>query len=410
MRDKKRVGFQSSLLVTAGVVVCAFGGAVFSWRMELTGLAILLITVGATGLLSRLWGFYALKNVEAEVRADRSTLSAGQTVKFRYTVRNRKSIPLVWLELCQDVPERGCLIPDDSFLLQTFSEEEAENTGRKEAYMRRLSFFAGWSEQEWETVWTGEHRGVYRPRKLVLRSGDGFGLTQSTGEVPGLCDRMIVVWPKIVPVETGLFLRNVWSGSAGKAGWSEDPAVVRGVRAYEPGDAWKRIDWRTAARTDELMVRQYDTITPLSVFFILDVASLENPEEGISLLASSILALERDGVKCGLALPATKKQPSILFHPEDPSVTPERCLFALAAFSAETAGGRFEEAAVMTCAAGSGQTWFMAGSAAGISCPGFAERLSARGAGLLSEKREPGGNFLSREYTFRELRQKEVHS
>ena len=407
MDKKKRVGFQSSLLVSTGVIVGAFVVSILAWWLDVTGVAVLLMAAAAVGLVSRLWGFYALKNVDVSVQAERETISAGQSVTIHYSLHNNKALPLVWMELCQDVPVRGCLVPDGSFQLRTFSEEEAAYTGRKDAYMRRFSFFMGWSELSWDTVWTGERRGVYRPRKFVLRSGDGFGLTQSTGEVTGFADRVLVVWPKIVPVETWPFLRHVWSGSAGKAGWSEDPTVMKSVRAYQPGDPWKRIDWRTAARTDELMVRQFDTVTPLSVLFVLDTASLEDKEEGISLLASLILALEHTGVECGLALPATKQRRPVLLRPEDSSVTAARCLYALSEFEAETASGRFDETAVMACAAGTGQVWIVAGSARRMSCPELAGKLAESGVRLLAECREPGVT-MTKEYTFREVRPKEV--
>lgn len=407
MDKKKRVGFQSSLLVSTGVIVGSFCASLLAWWVDAAGVAVLLMASAAVGLVSRLWGFYALKNVEVSVQAERETISAGQSVTIHYSLHNNKALPLVWMELCQDVPVRGCLVPDDSFQRRTFSEEEAAYTGRKDAYMRRFSFLMGWSELSWETIWTGERRGVYRPRKFVLRSGDGFGLTQSTGEVTGLADRVLVVWPKIVPVETWPFLRHVWSGSAGKAGWSEDPTVIKGVRTYQPGDPWKRIDWRTAARTDELMVRQFDTVTPLSVLFILDAVSLEDKEEGISLLASLILALERSGVECGLALPATKQRGSLLFRPEDSAVTAAQCLFALSEFEAETATKRFDETAIMACSAGTGQVWIVAGSARRMGCPELAGKLSESGVRLLAECREPGV-AMTKDYTFGEVRPKEV--
>lgn len=407
MDKKKRVGFQSSLLASTWVIAGAFAASLLAWLVDATGTAVLLMAASAAGLASRLWGFYALKDVDLSVQADHETLSVGQSVALHYSLCNNKSLPLIWMELCQDVPVRDCLVPDSSFQLRTFSEEETAFTGQKSAYMRRFSFFMGWSELSWDTVWTGERRGVYRPSAFVLRSGDGFGLTQSTGQVPGLSDRVLVVWPKIVPVETWPFLRHVWSGSAGKAGWSEDPTVTKGIRAYQPGDPWKRIDWRTAARTDELMVRQFDTVTPLSVLFILDSTSLEDAEEGISLLASLILALERSGVECGLALPATKQRAPLLFRPEDPAVTAAQCLFALSEFDAETATSRFDDTAVMACAAGTGQVWIMAGSARRMNCPELAGKLSESGVRLLAEQREPGVT-MTKDYTFREIRPKEV--
>jgi len=302
---------------------------------------------------------------------------------------------------------RGCLEPDDSFRLREFSEEEALHTGRARAYMRRFAFVMGMSELSWDTEWTGVRRGVYRPQDLVLRSGDGFGLTQSSGEVSGLNGRVLVVWPKLVPVETWPFLRHVWTGSTGRAGWQEDPTVMRGERAYQPGDPWKRIDWRVAARTDELMVRQFDTVTPLSVLFILDAASLEDREEAISITASLIRTLSVSGIDCGLALPATDEKPTVLLRPEDPMVTAQRCLFALSEFDAETAGSHFDDMAVVLTAAQSGQVWIVAESAKAMTCAVLAGKLSESGVRLLAA-REERGVAMTKEYTFDSIRRREA--
>lgn len=407
MDKKRRIGFQSALLVSTAVIAAAFAGAVMAFFVGASGVGVLLTAVSVTGLVSRLWGLYSLRGMEAEVLPERETLSVGQSVTVHYTLKNNKALPLIWVELCQDVPARECLVPDESFQRKRFSDEEAQNTGRDEAYMRRFAFVMGMSTLEWDTEWTGARRGVYRPQNLVLRSGDGFGLTQSSGEVSGLDGRMLVVWPRIVPVETWPFLRHVWTGGTGKAGWQEDPTVMKGERAYQPGDPWKRIDWRTAARTDELMVRQFDTVTPLSVLFILDAASFEDPEEAISLTASLIRTLAVQGIDCGLALPATEERATLLLRPEDPMVTERRCLFALAEFDAETAGSHFDDMAIILTAAQSGQVWIVSRSAKAMTCAVLAGKLSESGVRLLAERDEPGA-AMTKIYTFDSIRRREA--
>ena len=404
---KKKLGFQSALLVSGWVIGGAFALSILAWFAGLSAVGVLLMSAAVTGLISRLWAAASLRGVRAVVRCESETLSAGQTVTLHYSVENAKAVPLVWLELCQDVPVRGCLEPDSSFVRQTYTEAEAQYLGRTEAYVRRFSFIGGGSTLEWDCVWTGVRRGVYRPQELTLRSGDGFGLTQTTGQAPGLSGRVLTVWPKLVPVETWPFLRHVWSGTTGKAGWQEDPTVMLGERAYLPGDPWKHIDWRTAARTDELMVRQFDRVMPLSVLFIFDAVSLDDVEEGLSLLASLIFALDFAGIDCGVALPATAQAPCIVLRPEDPFITRNRCLFALADFEAESAKPSFDFKAVMSAAAGTGQVWMIAGSAAKMSKPELAGALSEAGVRLLSEKREKGV-AMTKEYTFDEIRKKEA--
>jgi uncharacterized protein (DUF58 family) len=205
-------------------------------------------------------------------------------------------------------------------------------------------------------------------------------------------------------------LRHVWSGTTGKAGWSEDPTVMRGERAYQPGDAWKRIDWRTAARTDELMVRQFDTVTPLSVLFILDAAALEDKEEAISVTASLIHALSKAGIDCGLALPATQARAPVIIPPANGELSARQCLFALAEVEAETATETFDEVSILSAAAETGQVWIVSQGAKSLGCPVLAGKLSESGVRLLAAQREDGVT-MTKVYTFDEIyRRKEARS
>lgn len=394
MDKKKRVGFQSALLVSVGVIAGSFAASLLAWWVHADAVAALLLAVSVVGLVSRLWGLYALRRLETEVRADRETLSVGQELRMHYTIRNNKALPLIWLELCQDVPRRDCLVPGEGFERLRFSEEEAAHAGREEVWRRRFSFLMGFKELEWDCCWTGQRRGVYRPGDLVLRSGDGFGLTQSTAATGGFGGQVFVVWPKIVPVRTAPFLRNIWTGHTGQAGWVEDPSVLRGERAYQPGDPWKRIDWRTAARTDELYVRQYETLRPMSILFLLDSAELEDAEEGISLTASLIRHLSLEGIRCGLALPQTAERPALLLRPDDPAVTAERCLFALAEFDAEGArAGAFDRRALVSAAPEAGQLWLLGQESRSLRTGAAAQALERSGLRLLCKV--PGQGALS---------------
>ncbi len=412
MDKRRQVGFQSALLVSTGAVAVCFVGSVLAWWIGLAGVGVMLMAVAIVGLVSRLWGLFALRGVSVSVQAERETISVGQTTVLHYEIENKKFLPLIWLELCQDVPPRRCLTPDSSFQPLDVPQppnEQGEEQPPLHFFMRRFAFLGSYQAMEWDTVRTGERRGVYRPGVMTLRSGDGLGLTQSDGTVPGLTGRTLVVWPKIIPVETWPFLRHVWTGNTGKSGWSEDPTVMKGIRAYQPGDPWKRIDWRTAARTDELMIRQFDTVTPLSVLFILDAASLADKEEAISITASLILALERSGVDCGLALPATREKPPILLRPEDSGVTAAMCLFALAEFDADSATERYNETALLITAAQTGQVWFVGEGAASMGCPALIGKLSERGVRLLAARDEQGIE-LTRVYTFDRLRRGEARA
>ncbi len=397
-----RSGFSSALLVSGYVIIGAFVLSLLAWWSGLDAVAALLLTIAAVGLVSRLWGERTLRRLELTVEGSGTALCVGETLTLRYTIENKKALPLVWLELCQDIPARDCLDPDGGFLRREYSAEESAYIGREGAYVRRFAFLMGWRSLRWECAWRGVRRGVYRPGGLTLRSGDGFGLTERSRETDALAGQVFAVWPERVEVDVAPLLRDIWSGATGRAGWVEDPSVLRGERLYQPGDPWKRIDWRTAARTDELYVRQYDTIMPQSLLFILDSATLDDAEAGISLVGSLLLELAGRGVACGLALPRTASSAALLLRPDDPAVTAEALMFALADFDAGTAeAGGFDRRALVSAAGSAGRVYMVGQEKNALAAGTLAGALEQNGLRYIC--RERGGGLC-----FDELRRGEA--
>ena len=378
-----RSGFDSALLVSGYVIIGAFVLSLLAWWSGLDAVAALLLTIAAVGLVSRLWGERALRRLELTVEGSGTALCVGETLTLRYTIENKKALPL-------------------GFLRREYSAEESAYIGREGAYVRRFAFLMGWRSLSWECAWRGVRRGVYRPGGLTLRSGDGFGLTERSRETDALAGQVFAVWPERVEVDVAPLLRDIWSGTTGRAGWVEDPSVLRGERLYQPGDPWKRIDWRTAARTDELYVRQYDTIMPQSLLFILDSATLDDAEAGISLVGSLLLELAGRGVSCGLALPRTASAAALLLRPDDPAVTAEALMFALADFDAETAEvGGFDRRSLVSAAGSVGRVYMVGQEKNTLAAGTLAGALEQNGLRYIC--RERGGGLC-----FDELRRGEA--
>lgn len=398
----RRLGFDSALLVGWYVIAGAFVLSLLAWWGGLDTVAALLLAVAAVGFVSRLWGDGALRRIDVTAVCESGHLTVGQTVSMHYTIKNKKTLPLVWLELCQDIPAHDCMTPEGGFVRREYSAEQREYTGRDGAYVRRFAFLMGWRSLEWACAWRGVRRGVYRPAALMLRSGDGFGLTESSRDTTALAGQVFAVWPEPVDVDVAPLLRDIWSGETGRAGWVEDPSVMRGERLYQPYDPWKRIDWRTAARVDELYVRQYETILPQSILFILDSASLADVEDSIRLLGSLIVELAGRGVACSLALPRTGSAPMRLLRADDPSVTLEALMFALSDHDAETAErGGFDVQAVASAASSAGRVYRIGQEKASLSADKLSAALESNGLRYLCCER--GGGLC-----FDDLRRKEA--
>ena len=400
-RARPRILALSTLLTgrTALIIWCACA-FIFNW-FGLTLAAAFSLLLGLLGFFARLWGRYALHSVEAEVDAANKTLSVGETVNISCRVRNEKFLPLIWLEVCLPVPPRGCLEPDESFILLRGNEAVPEGEQlEKPRYSRRLALLLWYRIAEWESVWTARRRGIYRPGEAGLRAGDGFGLTQSQRQVPIPGEPAFVIYPRLVPVNSSNLLRTVWMGETGARGYLEDPAVLRGVRDYGDGDPWKRIDWRMAARTETLQVKLYETILPRSIHFVLDVASFapdsaENAEleDMLSVLASLIIRLNEDGVHCGLSLPQTAARDNLDMFPDDPGLGADDILFQMAALEEDGATELFSEHAISAFQHRAGQICFVTRGGGRTTCRALSERLELSALTVLAIFPPSGGEF-----------------
>lgn len=311
----------SSLLVSKYALMLWAGLALLSAASGYVLLAGLFVFFLLLFSFVRYWAARAMEGVSLEINCARRRLFPGMETEIEYRLNNDKLLPLTWLELSQQISEKGCLVPDDSFEPYTYLKDEEERVQHIDAYKRSFSLVMGYESIELSSIWRARCRGIYRPDELLLRSGDGFGLSQVEKYYPSALLPEIVVYPKRVAVEAELFLRQDWDKNYGSAGYKEDMSVLRGLRPYSNSDSWKRINWRMAARQPgELQVNFYETVQPASAMFILDGESYcgnaEALERDLEILSSLIELLCSKGVNCGLCLSKSKAFPAMNISPE----------------------------------------------------------------------------------------------
>ncbi|HEY2783742.1 MAG TPA: DUF58 domain-containing protein [Fimbriiglobus sp.] len=125
------------------------------------------------------------------------------------------------------------------------------------------------------TDWRYPDRGRFVLPPLVVTSGYPFGLIGYRSESgPG---GEVVVLPAVGEVDLGRLRRWLIRTGAGDAKTRRPVrragthhADVRGVRGYRAGDSPRDVHWRTTARRNELMVREYDSTEPLDLILVLD--------------------------------------------------------------------------------------------------------------------------------------------
>lgn len=152
-------------------------------------------------------------------------------------------------------------------------------------------------------------RGYYPVGPLRLTSGDLFGFSDVQSRAEAM--QFLTVYPRIIPL-VGLALpsRLPFGVLASPQRMFEDPARLRGVRAYQPGDSQRRINWKASAHSDTLLVKQFAPAISLESMILLNLHSDEyerqrrySASEWAIVVAASLAAyLERRRQAVGLAV------------------------------------------------------------------------------------------------------------
>ena len=396
MKKRSISGF-SSVLVS---LPCLFAFFVFIVMAGVFGQTVIVgfcLFVFLTGGFSRLWGVLSVRKVTVDICACSAHMFVGDSINVSFGVQNEKILPLIWLELLMPTPRNRCLMPDGDFEVLTVTPQEEESVGGDTVLKKRFAFIMGGETLTHSCPWSAKRRGIYRADALILRSGDGFGLTQSQTVTFPEKAPVFVIYPRIVPVDITPFLSAQWDGTGGERGFVDDLTVMRGMKKYETGDSWKRINWRMAARGQDLNVNLYETVTPKAIHFVLDGESFCNPanddsefEETVSLLASVLLRLTEAGVMCGLSLPrslymprtdaaATKEASELMTLLANYELLSQRDRENLTEpiHKAVFLPSEFEARSLMGAVQSAGRTYYIARDAKGLRGRGFPQGLDA---------------------------------
>ena len=248
-------------------------------------------------------GEYVLDGVNAALQAERSCVFPGEPCPLRVTLDNPKWLPLVWLTVRFPLEPGGALRPEHRWE----TVELPEGGVQKPYYEKNVSFLLGHQWMSYTSRLQAEHRGLLSFDRIRLLSGDGLCLCVREKEIPLPRPVTLAVFPRLVPVSTRWFLRNSWELETGARGFQDDRTVIRNVRAYQPGDNARSLNFRLMARGQGAMVNIYEKISPRRAAFLLDGASFaglppEDFESALEILGSLAAQLMEEEVAVSLLI------------------------------------------------------------------------------------------------------------
>lgn len=167
----------------------------------------------------------------------------GRPLEERFTLRNTSIVPKLWLE-----------VRDSSTLPFHRSSNVVNSLGPN-------------ASTTWRVTTICQQRGRYQLGPIRLRTSDPFGLFPLERDIPQTSN--VVVFPMTVEIEQFAVPVGVLpGGDALRRRTHYITTNASGVRDYEPGDSFSRIHWRSTARRDRLVVKEFE-LDPLADIWII---------------------------------------------------------------------------------------------------------------------------------------------
>ncbi|GIV66379.1 MAG: hypothetical protein KatS3mg047_0772 [Bellilinea sp.] len=195
--------------------------------------------------ISFLWAVLALRGLSVTRGARVLRLPVGQIFEERFEVRNESWYGRLWIEVKDLSPLPG---KQGSRVISGIGSRQSRS------YFSRTLLI---------------QRGAFRLGPTILISGDPFGFFGVNKVIPS--EKTLLVFPYMVNLqkfpEPGGELPG---GRALRRKSLEVTPYAAGVREYAPGDPLNRIHWKTTARKDRLMVKEFEQDPQADVWILLD--------------------------------------------------------------------------------------------------------------------------------------------
>lgn len=202
----------------------------------------LLLTLAAYG-----WVRYLGPRLRLRRRLCQEWAQVGDTLEEVWNLDNHSHLPLLWLEI------------DDASTLPGYEGRRVVSADRHNRYT-------------WTTGAICVRRGIYTIGPLRARTADPFGVFGYEWNEGSA--RQIIIYPPLARL-SGVSLPWGRRGGMARTDILQRHATpsAGGVREYAPGDTPSHIHWPTVARTNRLMVKEFDQERAGALWVVLDAGA-----------------------------------------------------------------------------------------------------------------------------------------
>jgi len=206
----------------------------------------LVYLLGGILILSFLWTWMNIHWLKVTRRTHGLRAQVGKMAEERFEVENTGRFSKFWLEIkdYSDLPGHRA-----SFVVSGLGRNQ-----RRSRFIKTMCL----------------RRGRFRVGPVSVSSSDPFGLFMMKRDLA--LTSHIVVFPRTV--ELPYFQPPLGELTGGEAVYRRTHYVttnVAGVRDYSPGDSFNRIHWPSVARTNRLVVKEFELDPMADVWVVLDM-------------------------------------------------------------------------------------------------------------------------------------------
>ncbi|ETI67699.1 DUF58 domain-containing protein [Neobacillus vireti] len=224
--------------------------------------------------------FYSLKDLEVTRVLPKTDYNAGEPLKVMVTIKRSRKFPLFYL-LIEDV----------------LDETLKYSPGQQKAKALLLPGLK--KEFSYEYIIDELPRGEHFFRSFTLRIGDPLGLFEKEKKVT--VDDKVIVYPAYSEFIYRPFENQYDQGlTASRERVQRDTTMAVGVRDYQPGDRFSWINWKSSAKRNEIMTKEFEQRQSHDVFVVMDCVPDKRFEPVVSFTASLLRAILKKGAQTGL--------------------------------------------------------------------------------------------------------------
>lgn len=142
-------------------------------------------------------------------------------------------------------------------------------------------------------------RGEHQFQHVIVKTGDLFGFIHK--QVEHSVEQSLIVYPKVERINWQPMKRGSSNRTAFAQQRQHDVSSIVGIRDYIPGDRMSWIDWKSTAKRNQVVTKQFEERILEHILLFLDDSKQNDTsdpelfEKAVTMTASLIATFERKG-------------------------------------------------------------------------------------------------------------------